>query len=64
MMRTDPLKLLSTADVSKSSLKDIASCVVHHATSRTQNIMGDWQKLISAGVIRSKICFGKIRLYS
>ena len=42
MMRTDHLKLLSAADVSKSSLKDIAGCVVHLATPRTQNMMGDW----------------------
>ena len=59
MTRTDHLKLLSAADVSKSSLKDIAGCVVHRATRRTQNIMGDWQKLISAEVIMSKILFWK-----
>ena len=59
MMRTDHLKLLSAADVSKSSLKDIAGCVVHLATPRTQNMMGDWQKLISAEIIRSKILFWK-----
>ena len=64
-MITDHLKPLFVGDFSKSLIKDIAACLLSRfvLTYIKTYIMSDWQKLIYAGVTRSKSrLFGEIGL--